>query len=154
MAGPCATYRRERSANGYPLDVLISGLQKGIRRGDEGLALRCAEELDGFAEAPGGERIRTNMFHRLQVSFLEDIGVGNYRLWPQLASWVRGLDAHRAGGRPLVRLLELIIRNLCRSRKTRLCSHMRAVAELGRRPLETVPAQLRQLWAAPAAEPD
>lgn len=68
------TFRQEVSINGYPLDILKSGLQKYIRRGMIEKALYCAGELDLFKQAPErGETIRTNFIHRLMVIYLEDV---------------------------------------------------------------------------------
>jgi hypothetical protein len=68
------TYRNEISWNGYPLDILKSGLQKSIRRCNVEDAVYYATELDLFSLVDGGERVRTNMIHRLMIIFLEDIG--------------------------------------------------------------------------------
>ena len=130
-----STYRSERSENGFDLSVLKSGLQKYIRRGNEEMALRVVEELDRFAEIEGGERIRTNMLHRLQVIFLEDIGLGNYHLWKQMTIWMDILfkadrkNIHRDRSTE-IQTLEKIVRNLCRSKKTRSCSFMRSITQL------------------------
>ena len=63
----------EKSVHGYPLDVLISALQKSIRRGDEKLAVRSAVEL-----MASGRELEHYVWHRLLVICAEDIGKGNY----------------------------------------------------------------------------
>lgn len=66
------TFRHEVTANGFDFGCMKSGAQKYIRRGNEDKALRCVEEMDRFAEiGHAGERLRTNMLHRLQIIFLE-----------------------------------------------------------------------------------
>ena len=75
-------YRQEKSPNGFDIDILKSGLQKYIRRGETEKALWCAAELDLFYFIEGGERIRTNLIHRLMVIFLEDVGPGHIAMWP------------------------------------------------------------------------
>jgi hypothetical protein len=61
-------YHQYVTWNGYPADVMKSGLQKYIRRGMIDKALYCAGELDLFKDAPNealGEGARTNFLHRL-----------------------------------------------------------------------------------------
>jgi len=129
-------FRSEKSVNGFDLSSLKSGLQKYIRRGNEEMALRIVEELDRFAEVKdgSGEKIRTNMIHRLQIIFLEDIGLGNYELWGKMAEWIdilltlrKSQDRNRALE---IQTLEQIVRNLCRSKKTRAASFMRSITQL------------------------
>lgn len=72
-------YRSERSVNGFALDVLKSALQKYIRRGTSTMALYALRELLSFRNAYETEESRvkscnTNMFHRMQIIALEDIG--------------------------------------------------------------------------------
>jgi hypothetical protein len=128
-------FRNEITANGYDFSVMKSGLQKYIRRGDEDKALRCAEEMDRFAEmGHDGERLRTNMLHRLQIIFLEDISIGNYYLWEYMCQWMTILfDERKKTTRDRnveVKTLELIIRNLCKSKKTRAASFMNSLCSL------------------------
>lgn len=127
------TYRNERSERGYNLSELLSGLQKYIRRGREEEALRCAQELHGFSFAEGGGRIYTNFLHRLQIIFLEDIGLGNFRLWPKMVEWIGDLVSWREKRDPPaeVRTIETAVRSLCRSKKTRAGSYMKMVARSG-----------------------
>lgn len=124
-------FRNERSEAGLRLDELKSALQKYIRRGEEAKALRVAEELDKFAEAgEGGERIRTNFIHRLQVIFLEDIGLGNIALWPNMVRWIDTLKTERKkpeGQRRRdkeILAVKAAVSNMCRSRKCRIGSYL------------------------------
>lgn len=124
------TYRAEKSISGHSLDVLKSGLQKYIRRGEEEKALYCARELDLFAEAEGGERIRSNMIHRFMIIYLEDIGLGDIGLWDVVHKYINILLTERTKSNRN-RLYEInainnIVRLLCRARKTRACSFIRA----------------------------
>ena len=64
---------KEKSLHGYSLDVLISALQKSIRRGHEDLAIRVATEL--MATSP---ELEDYVWRRLLVICAEDIGKGNY----------------------------------------------------------------------------
>ena len=130
-----AKFRCEKTACGYDFSVVKSGLQKYIRRGIEDKALKCVEEIDRFAELGSeGERLRTNMLHRLQIIFLEDIGLGNYYLWPKMCEWIYQLFDERTKDnrdrQKEVNLLELMVRNLCRSKKTRGGSFMNALCNL------------------------
>lgn len=70
------SYRKQITWNGYPTDVMKSGLQKYIRRSVMEKALYCAAELDLFKEAENtkeAEGIRTNFLHRLIIIFMEDV---------------------------------------------------------------------------------
>jgi hypothetical protein len=129
-------YRSEKSANGFDMSTLKSAIQKYIRRGNEEMALRSVEEIDRFAEVKdgSGERLRTNMLHRLQIIFLEDIGLGNYHLWKKLCKWFdilyesRESDSRDRGLE--IKTLKKIVINLCRSKKTRSCSFMNSLTQL------------------------
>ena len=127
-------YRSETTYDGYHLSVIKSGLQKYIRRGTVDKALKCVAELDRFADMERGEGIRTNMMHRLQIIFLEDIGHGNPRLLPYMRQWIKELNEERKSStRNRARereVLELIVRNLCDRKKTRTCSHMNSICQL------------------------
>lgn len=119
-----STYRKEKSLHGHPLDVLKSGLQKYIRRGNVKGAMYCLGELDLFSECEGGERIRTNMIHRLMIIYMEDIGLGGVKSWAKVSELVFGWlkDRTRTG------LLQELVCLLCNSKKTRACSFARAYA--------------------------
>jgi hypothetical protein len=70
------SYRKHITWNGYPADVVKSGLQKYIRRSVLEKALYCAAEMDLFKEAENAkeaEGIRTNFLHRLMIIFMEDV---------------------------------------------------------------------------------
>lgn len=74
-------YRSENSENNYSLDVLKSALQKYIRRGDAKKACYAVREFLSFSliqnqdNAKDIKRINTNLFHRLIIIILEDIGL-------------------------------------------------------------------------------
>lgn len=63
----------EKSANGYPLDILVSTLQKSIRRGDYETAIKVAYELTVTSK-----ELEHHVWHRLLVISVEDIGSGNW----------------------------------------------------------------------------
>lgn len=88
-------YRSEKSYNGYTLDVLKSALQKYIRRCNPEMAIYAAAELDLFSFDPKGERIRTNLIHRLMIIFMED--VYNPNLWPLIDHLIFNLLSLRDG---------------------------------------------------------
>lgn len=79
---PCASYRNEKSANGFSLKVLKSALQKYARRGMRLKLLQTIKEFHTFSQAKDSEgnlrkevaSIRTNYMHRLLVITLEDVG--------------------------------------------------------------------------------
>ncbi len=108
-------FRHEVGYNGIALDILKSGVQKYIRRGEFFKALWCAIEIFMFqcypeivkqtlsqpraAIAPlltKNEETRlksifTNFYHRLQVTFLEDVGLGGLNVWKKVASAIEVL---------------------------------------------------------------
>ncbi len=71
------TFRKERSLNGYSLDVLKSAIQKYTRRCNFDKLLWSIFEYDTFLVQELNRdviRIRTNLYHRMLIIFLEDIG--------------------------------------------------------------------------------
>lgn len=127
----CDKFRNEISWNGFGSDVMKSGLQKYIRRGNIEKALFCAGELDLFKEAPDrGETIRTNFLHRLMVIYLED--VANLAILNTIYKKLDETIAERAFPEKRIKLKEEklisdVVVLLCRSKKLRICSHIRAV---------------------------
>ena len=134
MAKAVAVFRKERSAGGFRLSVLKSGLQKAVRRGDVALALQFAKEFQSFKDAEGGpkdrRRIRTNFLHRLMIIFLED--VGQEYLWPRMEQYRKQaflLDW------PSDDVIYPWVACMARAPKSRACSHARAVAQSGNSPV-------------------
>lgn len=130
-------FHNERSAAGLRLDELKSALQKYVRRGEEVKALRVAEELDRFAEVEdgSGERIRSNFIHRMQVIYLEDVGLGNFALWPRMTRWIADLEKERKRGdmrdrKKETRTVKRIVMHMCRSKKVRIGSYLGSLAFL------------------------
>ncbi len=131
-----AAYRRERTWNNFKPDVMKSGLQKYIRRGNVEKALYCAGELDLFKKCADAraEGLRTNFLHRLMVIFIEDVGIGALGDWARLDAlftllWIERKSATRDKTRETVWITE-IVRKLCAAQKSRSCSHVRAVCDM------------------------
>jgi alkylated DNA repair dioxygenase AlkB len=123
-------FRNEISWNGYRLDIMKSGLQKYIRRGNFEKALYCAGELDLFKEAPNrGETIRTNFIHRLMIIYMED--VENLSIFNYVYSLISKLFLERESLKRNKGLEEDTISHLVyiltKSEKARICSHVRAI---------------------------
>ena len=83
-------YRNEKSQYGFSLDVLKSAIQKYIRRNNKFMASYILREFFSFRELIEVEIVRvkscnTNMFHRLQIISLEDIG-------PSLLPYIETID--------------------------------------------------------------
>jgi hypothetical protein len=86
--GAPVNFRTARSPRGHALDVLKSGLQKYIRRGDCTKALFCAGEIHIIASSAldtetkvrlaRAKSVFTNLIHRLMIIFLEDCGPGAF----------------------------------------------------------------------------
>lgn len=127
----CDKFRNEVSWNGFGSDVMKSGLQKYIRRGNIEKALFCAGELDLFKEAPErGEIIRTNFLHRLMIIYLED--VANLTIFNTIERKLNEAIAERVfpekrNKTKEEKLISDVVVLLCRSKKGRIGSHIRAV---------------------------
>jgi DNA-directed RNA polymerase subunit H len=145
-------YHQQVTWNGYPADVMKSGLQKYIRRGIIDKALYCAGELDLFKDAPNegqGEGIRTNFLHRLMVIYMED--VENISLFDEVERKMDELfkereKADRSKEKEERLISELVIR-LGQSTKARMCSHVRAVFNPKYKPIHSMFPSIQVLWA-------
>jgi hypothetical protein len=145
-------YHQQVTWNGYPADVMKSGLQKYIRRGIIDKALYCAGELDLFKDAPNegqGEGIRTNFLHRLMVIYMED--VENISLFDEVDRKMDELfkereKADRSKEKEERLVSELVIR-LGQSTKARMCSHVRAVFNPKYKPIHSMFPSIQVLWA-------
>ena len=147
------THHHQITWNGYPADVIKSGLQKYIRRGMIEKALYCAGECDLFKEAPNagqGEGIRTNFLHRLMVIFMED--VENMSLWPDMTHKMKEIfEERKKENRDKAkeeRLISEVVIQLGASTKARMCSHIRAVFNPKYKPIHGSYPLLQPLWTA------
>ena len=145
------THHHQITWNGYPADVIKSGLQKYIRRGMIEKALYCAGECDLFKEAPNagqGEGIRTNFLHRLMVIFMED--VENMSLWPDMTHKMKEIfEERKKENRDKAkeeRLISEVVIQLGASTKARMCSHIRAVFNPKYKPIRGSYPLLQPLW--------
>jgi hypothetical protein len=130
-------YRNEITWNGYRSDIMKSGLQKYIRRGNMEKALYCAGELDLFKEAPErGEIIRTNFIHRLIIIYLED--APNIAILNKISNLIQSLMDLRSAAALLMENFKRdtqkeeekvseLVKLLVLSPKGRICSHVRAI---------------------------
>lgn len=125
------TFRQERSINGFPLDLLKSGLQKYIRRNEEAKGLWCLVELDLFNtdtnpnHIAAVKRIRTNVLNRLAITMTEDINLAA----PGLPEIMYGLYTKIKSEQPqnTRKLLVEMYTILVRQKKVRFISHIGAV---------------------------
>ncbi len=114
--------------NGYKTDVMKSGLQKYIRRGELIKALYCMVELDMFKKL--GDRkvkgLRSNLRNRLIIILAEDIGIADWTIYKRCADLFKLWEENRNSEDDCERkyLIE-IISYLARSEKIRLCSHIK-----------------------------
>ena len=146
------TYRKHITWNGFPADVMKSGLQKYIRRGIIDKALYCAGELDLFKDAPNtseGEGIRTNFLHRLMVIYMED--VENLSIFDEVDRKMNELfkereKADRSKEKEERLISELVIR-MGQSTKARMCSHIRAVFNPKYKPIHPQFPSIQTLWS-------
>ena len=123
-----------RSLNGLSTDILKSGVQKYCRRNEPEKAMWCAIELDLFKYAPDTESalekkaLHTNFIHRLMVTYLEDVSLGNINGLTQLDKLL-GNPTERADWSPRKRMRNILnaVKILCLSDHTRTISHYKSV---------------------------
>lgn len=126
------------SWNGYETDILKSAIQKYIRRSNIEKALYCIVELDLFNELllrkynKSLKAFQTNIFNRLVIISIEDIGIGN----PYLPIYIQEcinkwekirLDKEKSEDRR--QLLCEMVYNMCICKKGREISHLKIVYE-------------------------
>lgn len=125
---------KEKSKNGYPLDLLISCLQKSIRRSDYETAVQAAVEMMYTSR-----ELEDYVWLRLLVISAEDIGSGNWyanSVVKNLRDSALLIDSKNIGDRRI--LLIHAIRFLCIQPKDRASCLMSdiAVRELGKKNIE------------------
>jgi hypothetical protein len=84
-----AQYHNDVSFSGVSTSILISGIQKYIRRNMFDKGVWCANQLYLFTYVPEEQvqratAIITNLRHRLMIIYLEDVGPANLGLWTRL----------------------------------------------------------------------
>jgi len=145
-------YHQYVTWNGYPADVMKSGLQKYIRRGIIDKALYCAGELDLFKDAPNealGEGARTNFLHRLMVIYMED--VENISIFDEVDRKMEELFNERQkedrSKEKEERLISELVIRMGQSTKARMCSHVRAVFNPKYKPIHSMFPSIQLLWS-------
>ena len=111
-----------KTKNGLDADLVISALQKCIRRGEEELALRMAYEL--YITSTFHEE---KMWNRLLVISVEDIGFGNTEapVFVKTMNDLRKEFAYGDGDRPI--FFMHAIRYLCKCKKERSTDHIKNI---------------------------
>lgn len=125
---------KEKSKNGYPLDLLVSCLQKSIRRGDYETAVQVAVEMMYTSR-----ELEDYVWLRLLVISAEDIGSGNWNantIVKNLRDSAQLLDESSTGDRRI--LMIHAIRFLCTQPKDRASCLMSdiSVREMGKKKIE------------------
>lgn len=112
--------------NGYPLDEVISALQKDIRRGNEEQAMFWSLEMI--------PRFEAYLWQRLCVIVNEDIGTANPTLLllvpRQRELFMEFREAGKDGSARLVLANTILL--MCRSPKSREADHFQCVVNQGR----------------------
>jgi len=122
------TFRQETSYNGYNVGELKSWLQKSIRRGNLDDAAWAAVELYTLPK----QGVVTNLFNRLRIISMEDIGVANPEAVKCTEKVLSSLETIK--GKPLlpvkaegVMKIAMLAVYLAKSKHLRLCSDYKAV---------------------------
>lgn len=117
-------FRKEKSYNQYSLDILKSALQKYIRRSEIDKAIYFAIEICLFIFKENDlnrKRIITNFIHRLQIIFLEDVGLSCYNIIEYIDKLFDKLFTRNPKSF-LIIFLNLVY-TMCKNKHTRVCSH-------------------------------
>ena len=124
------TYRNE-SVDGVPKGVLISALQKEVRRCRADEVLKILVALDHFPEdSQAGKRVRTNMVNRLLVMLPEDVGPSATNVITEVVGlWQQWLEvrADPIRSRPLLGKMGWLVAT---APKTRMISDLKAIHQL------------------------
>jgi hypothetical protein len=70
-------YRMVKTINGYPFDIIKSGMQKYSRRGMPSECIYTMTEMYFFKWLDGGKSSFTNFYNRIRVILLEDVGISS-----------------------------------------------------------------------------
>lgn len=106
-----------KGITGYKKDILISAVQKYIRRAEVEKALIAGFDLYNFKHVEGGKGIFTNLINRLKVIACEDIGMGNMNLVVNIVDLLNDPDFLEPED------IMVVIEKLSASKKSRRGSH-------------------------------
>ena len=114
------------SWNNLKIDLVKSGIQKYIRRGDLEKAIWMTIELDLFSRLDGGkaESIRTNMINRIKVILVEEIF--DWSVLQNVFVWIRKWQLNRSNENKSRFYLLNIVKTLVESKKIRIISDSKA----------------------------
>jgi copper chaperone CopZ len=122
------TFRQEKTYNGYDTGELKSWLQKAIRRSRPDQAAWAAVELYTLPK----QSVVTNLFNRLRIIAMEDIGVANPNAVKCVEEILSGLETVK--GKPKLPVkaegvlkIASLAAYLAQSKHLRLCSDYKAV---------------------------
>ena len=102
--------------SGFTLDVVKSAVQKYIRRGMVEKAIMASVEMFRLVEV-GGRAAQTNLFNRLAIIAVEDIGPANL---PLVAAILERISLDKRDLTEMVAMVHL----MCTSEKSRIGSHL------------------------------
>ena len=115
--------------NKYKVDVMKSGLQKYIRRGNIEKSIYCMVELDLFKKLNDKKvkGLRSNIRNRLLVILVEDIGISNWMIYEKIYNLLNKWEEKRYENNDEDKLLlTKVVLYLVNSKKIRLCSWIKA----------------------------
>lgn len=112
--------------NNLKIDLVKSGIQKYIRRGNLEKAIWMTIELDLFSKLDGGkgESIRTNMINRIKVILVEEIF--DWSVLQNVFVWIRKWQLNRSNENKSRFYLLNIVKCLVESKKIRIISDSKA----------------------------
>ena len=116
-----------KSRSGFPLDLLKSGIQKYVRRGELNKSLFCCSEMELFTKI-GCKGVVTNLLNRLKVILVEDIcwnEVGN------ICSIIDLIDEYEKSERTKNQCLFRCLYIMKECKKLRYASDIKSVFTIG-----------------------
>lgn len=119
-------FRLEKSYNGYPLDICKSALQKYIRRGEVDKAIYIANEIFLFTlieDSVNKKRILTNFIHRLQIIFLEEIGLTCYNIWNKIDEYIDILIKRTENNEKILETFVNLVYTMAKNNHSRSLDH-------------------------------
>jgi hypothetical protein len=120
--------------NGFKTDIMKSGLQKYIRRGELEKALYCMVELDMFKKLDDKKvkALRSNVRNRIIITLSEDIGISDWKLYNRIYKLIKLWEENRNDENDIERkYLVEILNYMAKSKKIRLCSWIKAYYSYG-----------------------
>ena len=142
--------RGTRGKDGVTPSIYASWLQKAIRRGLFDQAVYAAAGLFAFSLEERGAPLGTFLLNRLEIITIEDVGLANPFLIDEVLKKVEHVRTSTCEPLEKFHVVAGVVRALCESPKTRLCSWLKNA--LGREDPPEDPWGIRHIFSLEPAE--